>query len=66
VQKVSGKPSGHTARAAWVLLPVEGFPIKRRWSLVWRSDAPLAAPARQFVAYLQKAQHENKVLLPSN
>lgn len=42
--------------APWVCLPVEGFPIQRQWSLVWRSDAPLAAPARQFVAYLQTAQ----------
>lgn len=39
--------------APWVRLPVQGFPIQRQWSLVWRSDAPLAAPARQFVAYLQ-------------
>ncbi len=54
------------ARAPLVQLPVVGFPIERQWSVVWRSDSPLAAPARQFVAYLQKAQHENKVLLPSN
>ena len=40
----------------WVRLPVEGFPIERQWSLVWRSDAPLAAPARQFVTYLQSGQ----------
>ena len=36
----------------WVCLPVEGFPIRRHWSLVWRSDVPLAAPARRFVRYL--------------
>jgi hypothetical protein len=39
-----------------VRLPVEGFPIERQWSLVWRSDAPLSAPARQLVAYLQIAE----------
>ena len=39
--------------APWVRLPVDGFPIQRQWSLVWRSDAPLAVPARQLVAYLQ-------------
>ncbi|MBA4261768.1 MAG: nitrate reductase [Comamonadaceae bacterium] len=48
--------SATTTAAPWVRLPVEGFPIERRWSLVWRSDAPLSAPARQFVAYLQGGQ----------
>jgi hypothetical protein len=32
---------------------VEGFPIQRQWLLVWRSDAPLAAPAQRFVSYLR-------------
>jgi LysR family transcriptional regulator, low CO2-responsive transcriptional regulator len=48
--------AGHAPSAPWVCLPVEGFPIQRQWSLVWRSDAPLAVPARQLVAYVQNAQ----------
>ena len=52
----AGAASATAAGAPWVRLPVEGFPIERQWSLVWRSDAPLAAPARQLVAYLQSAQ----------
>jgi DNA-binding transcriptional LysR family regulator len=39
--------------APWVRLPVQGFPIQRQWLLVWRSDAPLAAPAQRFVSYLR-------------
>jgi len=46
-------PADATATAPWVCLPVEGFPIERQWSLVWRSDAPLPAPAQRFVSYLQ-------------
>lgn len=42
--------------APWVELPVEGFPIVRPWLLVWRTDLPLAAPARQFVIYLQNRE----------
>lgn len=52
-----GLPGGATqapAGSPWVCLPVEGFPIPRQWSLVWRSDATLSAPARQFVAYLRE------------
>jgi len=45
-----------TADTPWVCLPVEGFPIERQWSLVWRKDVPLSLPARRFVAYLQGAQ----------
>ena len=50
-----GAPAGALGvrSAPWVHLPVEGFPIARQWSLVWRSDAPLAAPAQRFVSYLQ-------------
>ena len=46
---------GHGAEpgAPWVTLPVEGFPIVRPWLLVWRTDTPLPAPARQFVTYLE-------------
>lgn len=46
----------HQPDAPWVALPVEGFPVTRPWLLVWRTDAPLAAPARQFVSYLQNRQ----------
>ncbi len=42
--------------APWVQLAVEDFPIQRQWSIVWRSDAPLAAPAQRFVTYLRGAQ----------
>lgn len=42
--------------APWVQLAVEDFPIQRQWSIVWRSDAPLAAPAQRFVAYLREPQ----------
>lgn len=41
------------AQPPWVSLPVDSFPIERQWSLVWRGDAPLSAPARQLVSYLQ-------------
>lgn len=37
----------------WVPLPVEGFPIKRQWSVVWRADAPLDLVAQRFMHYLQ-------------
>lgn len=37
----------------WVPLPVEGFPIQRQWSVVWRADTPLDLPAQRFVDYLQ-------------
>lgn len=45
--------SAEATGAPWVRLPVEGFPIARQWSLVWRSDTALAAPAQRFVSYLQ-------------
>ncbi|MFC7435530.1 LysR family transcriptional regulator [Hydrogenophaga bisanensis] len=51
-------PSGRAHRhSPWVRLPVEGFPILRQWSLVWRTDVPLSPPARQFVSYLE---HQGK------
>jgi LysR family transcriptional regulator, low CO2-responsive transcriptional regulator len=37
------------------ILDVRGFPIKRRWLVVWRKDIPLSAAAKRFVAYLQEA-----------
>jgi len=47
----AGPAPGDTA--PWIRLPVEGFPIQRHWSVVWRADAPLDLPARRFVDYLQ-------------
>jgi DNA-binding transcriptional LysR family regulator len=38
----------------WVTLGVEGFPIERQWSLVWRSDAPLSAPAQRLISDLRE------------
>jgi DNA-binding transcriptional LysR family regulator len=43
------------APAGLTILQVAQFPIRRRWSVVWRSDQPLTAAARRFVAYLQEA-----------
>ncbi|MFC3147655.1 LysR family transcriptional regulator [Piscinibacterium candidicorallinum] len=40
-----------------VVLDVAGFPIPRRWSVVWRKDQPLSAAAREFLRYLQAPQH---------
>jgi len=37
-----------------VTLGVEGFPIERQWSLVWRSDAPLSAPAQRLISDLRE------------
>jgi DNA-binding transcriptional LysR family regulator len=37
------------------VLQVEGFPLVRHWSVVWRKDTPLSAAARYFVDYLQQA-----------
>jgi LysR family transcriptional regulator, low CO2-responsive transcriptional regulator len=39
-----------------VTLPVQGFPLRRRWSVVWRTDTPLSAAARRFMEYLRKTQ----------
>lgn len=56
---VTSSPSQAATDTPWVQLPVEGFPIERQWSLVWRSDAPLAVPARQLVAYVQNQQNRH-------
>lgn len=37
-----------------VTLPVAGFPLRRRWSLVWRKDLPQTAAARQLVEALRR------------
>ena len=49
-------PTPSDPGAPWVSLPVEGFPIERQWSIVWRSDAPLSAAAQRFVAYLRDGE----------
>jgi DNA-binding transcriptional LysR family regulator len=36
------------------VLRVDGFPLRRQWSLVWRKDLPHAAAARELVAFLRK------------
>lgn len=51
---VSQSASADLASLGLVELKVSGFPIERRWSLVWRNDQPLSATAKRFVAYLQE------------
>lgn len=52
---------GHEAtRGALAILKVAQFPIERRWSVVWRSDQPLQAAARQFVTYLRAGKALSK------
>ena len=41
------------ARLKLVELKINGFPLQRRWQVVWRKDHPLTAAARTFVQYLQ-------------
>jgi LysR family transcriptional regulator, low CO2-responsive transcriptional regulator len=43
------------ARDGLAVLPVEGFPIRRMWHLVWRQDRPLSRPAAAFVQHLRQA-----------
>jgi LysR family transcriptional regulator, low CO2-responsive transcriptional regulator len=42
-------------RGKLVALEVQGFPLKRQWSVVWRTDQAQSAAARVFVKYLQSA-----------
>lgn len=45
---------GHTpGMAKLVQLQVQGFPLKRSWSVVWRREQALSAAARRFIDYLQ-------------
>lgn len=37
-----------------VVLPVVGFPLRRRWHLVWREDRPLSLPARTLLDDLRR------------
>ncbi len=39
-----------------VALQVAGFPIRRRWHLVWRSDRPQTLAARRLVEDLRSPQ----------
>jgi LysR family transcriptional regulator, low CO2-responsive transcriptional regulator len=43
------------ARDGLVELSVQGFPIRRKWQLVWRRDRQLSRPAQAFVAHLRQA-----------
>jgi LysR family transcriptional regulator, low CO2-responsive transcriptional regulator len=45
-------PAAQAARLQ--VLQVRGFPLQRRWSVVWRKDRSLSAAARRFVSYLQQ------------
>ncbi|MCM5570939.1 LysR substrate-binding domain-containing protein [Burkholderiaceae bacterium FT117] len=38
------------------ILKVAGFPLRRRWSMVWRSDRPLTIAARRFIEHLSEAR----------
>lgn len=44
-----------TTTSGLTVLQVDGFPLIRHWSVVWRKDIPLSAAARSFVDYLQQA-----------
>ena len=55
VQPLSPAAAG-PAPSGLVVLQVAGFPIRRRWSIVWRRDQSHTAAARRFVAYLQEAR----------
>lgn len=39
-------------KAGLQVVPVSGFPIKRTWSVVWRTDQPRSVAARKFIDYL--------------
>lgn len=41
------------ARDGLAELKVKGFPIRRRWHLVWRRDRPLGRPAAAFLEHLR-------------
>jgi len=51
---VQPPPQAAPAPHGLAILGVARFPIRRRWSVVWRRDQPLTAAARRFVAYLQE------------
>ena len=45
-----------------VALQVAGFPLRRRWYLVWRKDLPQTAAARQLVDYLRALPRDGGVV----
>ncbi len=49
-----------TGAAKLVQLQVQGFPLRRSWSVVWRRDQPLSAAAKRFVSYLQAVPGQPK------
>jgi LysR family transcriptional regulator, low CO2-responsive transcriptional regulator len=51
---VQGELAARGRRPKLVELAVTGFPLKRRWLLVWRKDTALTLAARQLVAYLRR------------
>jgi DNA-binding transcriptional LysR family regulator len=53
VQPPSAAATG-PAPPGLAVLQVAGFPIRRRWSVVWRRDQSPTAAARRFVAHLQE------------
>lgn len=42
------------ARDGLVELPVQGFPLRRMWHLVWRKDRRLSRPAAAFIEFLRE------------
>lgn len=50
-----GRASATTAEGLEIL-KVAGFPLRRRWSVVWRRDRPLTIAARRFIEHLGAAR----------
>lgn len=50
-----GRAAATTAEGLEIL-KVAGFPLRRRWSVVWRRDRPLTIAARRFIEHLGAAR----------
>ncbi|TXL64231.1 LysR substrate-binding domain-containing protein [Zeimonas arvi] len=50
-----GRAAATTAEGLEIL-KVSGFPLRRRWSVVWRRDRPLTIAARRFIEHLSAAR----------
>lgn len=50
-----GRAAATTAEGLEIL-KVTGFPLRRRWSVVWRRDRPLTIAARRFIEHLSAAR----------
>jgi DNA-binding transcriptional LysR family regulator len=50
-----GRAAATTAEGLEIL-KVAGFPLRRRWSVVWRRDRPLTIAARRFIEHLGEAR----------